>query len=193
MRVLIVAVLMISLSATTASGFGRFFRRRAVNRRPVPVRVTVKEPAPQNVPEAPGNGGSNAQIDIDGLVARIIDIMVNDSRFGVDYDRIRLMIADSISANVPVRSDRVVHFAVIADEGASYWRRLGSLVNSAQNRYHRIIIAAPPPPSAPAIGPIPQVVEYVNSIPQRTFFDREAYDVLDRIARGTYPVVPQNR
>lgn len=188
---------MLSAFAATANPQSFLLQRRRLIQRhvcptPKPVQPTP-QPQPKPVP-SPGNG-DKPEIDVDELLKRIIDVLANDPRFSVDYDRIQKMIDDSVESVAPVTpapSEDVVHFTIIADEDASYWRRLGPLVSKAQERHHKIVLMDPPPDTAPPIGPLPQVVEYLNSIPQRTFFDREVYDVLDRVGRGTYPVTTQH-
>lgn len=177
-------VLLLGIGTTTDAQIFRFMRGQTVCRdcQPAPTVSVDIEPAPVSTGERP-------QLDVDSLVNRIVEILAADPRFArappIDYDYIRQMIVDAM----PVTTS-TVHFAVIADQRSDYWRRLSGIVEDAKEKYHGIILAPPPPRNSLSIGPLPQVVEYRNSIPQRTFFNREVYDVLGRIAKGTYP--PQN-
>lgn len=186
-RLLLVSLFLLTFQVDADAGW--LFRRRC---RPYQPPITDAAPPPVSPLPDPPPIDDDQGIDVDDLVQRIVDILATDPRFDhdapVSEERIAEMILIAIQTKPdPVSPQAVVHFAVIADESSEYWRHLAPVLNRAQQKYHRVSLSAPPPPTAPAIGPLPQVVEYRNSIPQRTFFSREVYDVLDRISRGTYP------
>lgn len=161
----------------------------------------------QPIPQQPNPEVPKPQTDGDGLKSLLVTLNQNVSNLSVKVEQIgnceckpadltevtntlnQISLTQQMilakcggTAEIPTA---VVHYVLVADEGASYWRRVNDMLTRAREAYSQI--RSTPPPSFP-VGALPQLVAYENGKPLGAFKgQRDVENALAVISKGETP------
>lgn len=108
----------------------------------------------------------------------------------IDEEALAQRITAAVLANIkipePVNPPSAAkHYVLVADAEADYWPRMAPELKRAQEGYSKIKLA--PPPSY-SVGALPQMVEYLSGVPQRTIAGtHNVSTALAKLSQGETP------